>query len=102
DTWRLISVPAAKEASEVDKVAGQLIPTAGPIGTSSDPVSGRPSEEVQKLMDDLGALDKEPPGSQDNQIKQNVRRADILEKLAATTEGEQHIEWMKQLSDSIS
>ncbi len=100
DTWRLIAVPSAKEAADDEKVGGVMAP-ARPFGDSSDPLGGRPTAEAQSLMDELGKLDKETPAGQNELIQQNIRRADILEKLADATEGEQRVEWLKQLSDSV-
>lgn len=93
DAWRLIDTPSAAEA---DDRGGIVMRPDGEFGRQA-------SDEIQKLMADLEKLDKEPVGATSaEQISQNSRRADIIEKLAAATDGEQRIEWLKQLSDSIS
>lgn len=90
--WRLLEVPS---------------PTDGVVPTNDTPAPAL-SKDLQKLMDDLSALDKASPGSLMQPGKNppvfdyNIKRAALVEQIyAKVTEAPDKENWMKQLLDNL-
>ncbi len=92
DAWRLVEGPAPGPGDEAPAAAGA--PAA-------------PSAEVQKLLDDLGALDKTAPVGADSSnaaavVAYNLKRADLLEQVVAKSAAGERDTWVRQLADCLS
>jgi thiol-disulfide isomerase/thioredoxin len=61
--------------------------------------TGKPSEEVQRLMEELHKLGELTPQSTP---EEHEKRAQILELLANKSEGEMRVAWYRQLADMLS
>jgi hypothetical protein len=88
DAWRLTSGPSA-----------------GPSEGGSDELAKSLSPEVQKLIDELVALDKQAPpmtgGADAASAAHHLKRADLLEKIQAAVKDDRE-PWVRQLADSLS
>jgi len=86
--WRVIDGPSLGTPGGVDSASG-------------DP-------ESQKLMDELGNLDKiapkdtGTPGSNPEVVRFNLQRADILQRIAAKAKPEERDQWLKQQADCLN
>jgi peroxiredoxin len=94
--WRIVDAPAQDLNQGVIDNGGGDVPTPPP------------SKEVQKLLDDLrkvdeGAPDPSKPGTTPAMIASyNLRRADVLEQIAAKLKPEERDQWLRQMADSLS
>jgi hypothetical protein len=96
DAWRLTDAPAAgATADPVDDGDG----SKARFDLSKNPA-------LQKLFDELSALDKKPPtpsGPTDAAVaNHHLKRADILEKIVAAAAETEREPWVRQLADSLS
>jgi thiol-disulfide isomerase/thioredoxin len=95
EVWRLVEGPSFGAASVVE--------TQTPA--SGTPVSSNP--KVQKKIEELSDLDKNPPtstapGPNPDVVKYNLKRADVLEAIIAEVPATERISWIKQMADSLS
>ena len=86
--WRIIDAPSVSAPG-------------GAETASSDP-------ESQKLMEELGKLDANPPRIQDQPgpnaevVRYNLQRADILQRIVAKAKAEDRDQWLRQQADCLS
>jgi thiol-disulfide isomerase/thioredoxin len=110
--WRLIDLPKALSDGTAVNDTGRFFPSSfQPRGAAdSSAAVGGISKEVEKLVQDLDAIDKKFTslgGTKDNvAIKEksvlHARRADVLEKLvSASTEPAERSNWVRQFADTI-
>lgn len=76
--WRIVDAPGESE-------------TSAPV-----------SAELQKALDDLRDLDGKPPTSPAEVVRYNLKRADLLLKIAAQDKAENREQWLKQVADGLS
>ncbi len=99
--WKLIDLPANLGNSDVAAEGfffrqtarnGQFAGTQGV------------SEAAQGLIAELEKVDRDlaSTSSESNQAKLQAKRADVIEKLAGSTEGEDREIWIKQFADTVS
>jgi hypothetical protein len=87
--WRIIDAPSASA------------PGGGETAASGDP-------ESQKLMEELGKLDANPPRLQEQSgpnpevVRYNLARADILQRIVAKAKPEERDQWLRQQADCLS
>jgi hypothetical protein len=87
--WRIIDAPSLSA------------PGSGETATTSDP-------ETQKLMEELGKLDANPPRIQEQPgpnaeiVRYNFQRADILQRIVAKAKPEDRDQWLRQQADCLS
>ncbi|HUG94267.1 MAG TPA: redoxin domain-containing protein [Planctomycetaceae bacterium] len=104
DVWKLTQVPRPVEESvEIPAGGFFMVPAGGaPLGD----VPNQISPEMQKLLEELQALDRDAPAPDAGvQVlsRYNARRADLLErisKLARTPD--ERAQWIKQMVDGIA
>ncbi len=106
DVWRLISLPQSMSDGDANSVADGFF-FQGPLARRADtevPVSGGLDPELQKLIGELEAIDKQlqEEGELPKVAELNAQRVDVLEKLASKTQGEDQEAWLHQLADSAS
>jgi len=101
DTWRLLDLPAG--LLDGDELGGYFFQAS----LASRPPQAQDSpdldENVQKLIADLDAVDRQlPDADQETQSKLNAKRADVLEQLVdAAKTGEEKSVWIKQFADTV-
>lgn len=100
DGWRLLDAPTFDD----DRSATFSLIATNTVATARPAPAGAPSEEMQKLMDQLEKLDaqagKLPP---DRQASVTAQRVKLLEKLASVTEDPAlRIQWYQQMADMLS
>jgi hypothetical protein len=101
DSWKLVDVPAIG-ANNQQQVGGLFIQ---PAGTGSEAVAADgPSEEMQKLLDELERLDGQADGLTGEALAKNIGdRADRLEELAKiSTDKKLREGFYSQLADMLS
>src|SRR4029077_13201654 len=88
--WRIIDAPSL------------TAPGGGePAAASGDP-------ETQKLMEELGKLDANPPriseqtGPNPEIVRYNMARADILQRIVAKAKPDERDQWLRQQADCLS
>ena len=94
NTWKLVDLPS--------ETSGPLLSmgTTVPKGPGPQPGVDAPSDEDQKLLEELGRLDQIQLADPPQQLK---RKCDILEELAGLAKaGKDRAEWFKQLADVLS
>ena len=104
DVWRVIDLPQPISGGETELAASGFFFRASTANRTAVPTAG-PSEQAQKLMADLEALDKaaSQAASPQEQAKYNARRADLLEQIAAQAgTPEDRAMWLRQLADMVS
>src|SRR5262249_50756856 len=90
--WRLIDAPVAGLPDDV------VAPAGGEVA----------DKELQPLLDQLNALDKDAPhgdgapGPNPALVSYNLKRADLLEKIVAQVKPEKREPWIRQVADSLS
>jgi thiol-disulfide isomerase/thioredoxin len=104
DVWKLTQVPRPIEESVEIAPGGFFMVPASDV--PSVDVPGAISPEMQKLLEELQALDRNAPAptaGSDILARYNARRADILEKLyqLASTPADR-AQWLKQMVDGIA
>ncbi len=78
------------------------------VGTPGDGQTASADPELQKLMEELGKLDANPPGDQaaagpnPKVVQYNLQRADILQRIAAKAKSEERDQWLRQQADCYS
>lgn len=88
--WKLIDAPVPGAAPAAEERTG----TGAPM--SVDPAA-------QKLLTELGELDKKNPGaSGDAAAKHHLERADLLEKIIGVVKASERDPWIRQVADSLS
>lgn len=105
EVWKLTQVPSALEGSgpQTVQLGGILMqPRLG--GTpEADPAL---SESMQRILSELQKVDESSPGvdaTPQELARYNVRRADLIEKLAAAAPNDQErVQWIRQFADGIS
>lgn len=107
DNWRLIDAPSIPAAGEQLSSTGFFFQPSMPPRSEggAESVAGAPSDEVQKLLDELQGMDDAlaKAATPEEQDKLNVRRVDLLEQLAAaSTAPEDRAQWIRQLADTAS
>lgn len=106
DTWRLTDAPTLAELS--NKVAGgtffNVVLNRGTDAGMVETVEGGPSENVQKLMDELSKLDEQlnRASNPSQQAQLNDRRAEILWSIAEEIGEKERPQWIRQYADMIS
>lgn len=91
DAWRLVEGPMHGAAGEQ--------PMPAPAAATSP--------KIQKLLEELAEIDKTPPmtgmpGANNEVVKYNLRRADVLEKIIAEVPAKDRDTWIRQLADSLN
>lgn len=91
--WRLVAAPTVGQGSDMSPS-----PMGGGIAASP---------KAQKLMEELGDLDKNQPqsgGSTPNAevLKYNLKRADLIEQIVAEMPQTERETWIRQLADSLA
>jgi thiol-disulfide isomerase/thioredoxin len=95
DTWRLIDLPNMSESA-----AEPLFFAMPRADRGEGAVVGKPSEQMQKLMDELHKLGDIGANSTP---QQHERRAELLAQLAEESDTpENRAQWYRQLADSLS
>jgi len=102
-TWRLIDLPPLDTAL-AGAPTGHFFAQAAPrteAATNNEPSN---AAEIQKLVDQLAALDKNLASTDPDEIAEAYqKRADVLEKLYdASTGDDDRGNWLRQLADSLS
>jgi len=103
DVWRVIELPRP-----LSEAAGGLAASGFFFQSSTAPstnvATAGPSEEVQKLLADLEALDKAAgqATSPQDQARFNAQRADLLEQIAEAGNRADRAMWLRQLADMVS
>lgn len=87
--WKLIDAP----------VPGAVPPSEERTGGGA-PMSVDPA--TQKLLTELGELDKKNPGAGPASVKHHLDRADLLEKIIAAVKPVERDPWIRQTADSLS
>ena len=88
--WRIIDAPTL----------------SAPGGAETAAAGGDP--ETQKLMEELGKLDGNPPriseqaGPNPEVVRYNLARADILQRIVAKAKPEEREQWLRQQADCLS
>jgi peroxiredoxin len=103
--WKLTQVPSALEGNgpQTVQLGGILMqPRLG----GDTPVGSGMSEAMQQILADLQKVDENSPAA-DATPRQlatyNVRRADLIEKLAAAAPNDsERVQWIRQFADGIS
>jgi thiol-disulfide isomerase/thioredoxin len=86
--WKLIDAPVPGAASTTEEKPGTM---------------GLDDPKLQKLVEELTALDKANVGSNGPAaVKHHLSRADILEKIVATVKPSERDPWIRQVADSLS
>ncbi len=107
DAWRVIDLPQALSDQQAGgAVGGFFFQTALTHGTEMLPsTAGGLSPKIQQLVTDLESIDKDlATATQPDAIATlNAKRADVVEKLAATaTTPADQATWVRQLADTVS
>jgi thiol-disulfide isomerase/thioredoxin len=102
-TWRLIDLPpldTALASAPTGHFFAQVTPRVEAT-TASEPSN---TAEIQKLVDQLGTLDKDLASADPDEIAEVYqKRADLLEQLYNASSGEDdRSNWLRQLADSLS
>lgn len=104
NTWKLTAVPQPLEGNSIQVAAGGYL--MQPVSSTSGLETEGLSPEVQKLLDELQALDQNSPTpSADAKTLAtfNAKRADILAKLVNTANNDtERKQWTQQLIDGIA
>jgi hypothetical protein len=100
DTWKLVDLPAIGANNQP---ANAFVQPGGPAGAEAVAADG-PTQEMQKLLDELERLDAQADNlNGDAQAKNISDRADRLEKLAEITPDKKLSEqFYSQLADMLS
>lgn len=103
DVWKLTQVPRPIDANEGVIAGGVLMqPDVGPAAAAA----GALSPEMQKLVDQLTALDKDLPdanASASAKVKYNQARAKLLGKLAEASSSEaDKLSWIQQQVEVVT
>ncbi|HEY7311810.1 MAG TPA: thioredoxin-like domain-containing protein [Gemmataceae bacterium] len=98
NVWRLVSAP-------VPGAAAPETPSGGNGGQISSALDDNP--ELQKLIAELTELDKKAPNSTSGGVnatlaQHHLKRADVLDKIAAKVKAAQRDPWIRQVADSLS
>jgi thiol-disulfide isomerase/thioredoxin len=102
DVWRLIDVPPLPGATDRVQAFSVFIPYRDPMN-GLDEAEGAPSEQVQKLIDEIQKLDTEiNKASPEQQAKLNDRRADALEKVIQEIDAKERAVWVRGFADTVS
>ncbi len=103
--WRLIDLPGNLLEGQADLVdAGYFFQASlsTPVDVEGSAMGGL-SEETQKLLTALEDADKSLAAATGaKRAKLQILRADVLFKLVAATQGEERVNWSKQLADIVS
>jgi tetratricopeptide (TPR) repeat protein len=81
-------------------------PSLNAPGETQTTSAGDP--ELQKLMEELGNVDKNPPSNADLSgpnpavVQYNLRRADVLQRIVAKAKPEEREQWLRQQADCYS
>jgi tetratricopeptide (TPR) repeat protein len=73
---------------------------------ATETASGDP--ELQKLMEELGKVDANPPTNTDSSgpnsavVRYNLQRADVLQRIVAKAKPEEREQWLRQQADCYS
>src|SRR5262249_8983828 len=92
--WRLVDAPTPGASADLEAPEG------------STRVANNP--ELQKLLEELGKIDKTPPtpqatpGPQPAIVQYNLQRADLLEKIIGKVDAKERETWIRQVADSLS
>ncbi|MFO0879701.1 MAG: thioredoxin-like domain-containing protein [Gemmataceae bacterium] len=87
-SWRLLDAPT---------------PGTGPASEEKPGTMGLDDPKLQKLVEELTALDKANVGSNGaTAVKHHLGRADILEKIIAVVKPADRDPWIRQVADSLS
>jgi hypothetical protein len=86
--WRLIDAPTPGAAVE-DKGGDKGLDVA------QDP-------KLQKLVEELTALDKKAIGTGSGAVKHHLARADLLEKIVGAVKASERDPWIRQVADSLA
>src|SRR5207249_2047633 len=97
DSWRLVEGPSQGASSSDQQPA--------PMGGNTGAVSSNP--KLQKLIEELTALDSKPPasgtgGPNPEIVKYNLKRADLIEGIIAEMPAKERENWIRQVADSLS
>ncbi|HEX5443881.1 MAG TPA: thioredoxin, partial [Pirellulales bacterium] len=96
DTWRLIDLPSMSENAAEPFFLTMPRPLRGAAGNS---VVGKPSEQVQKIMEELQAMGDLLTN---NTPEQHEKRAEKLKQLAEVDVPENRSQWYRQLADTLN
>jgi thiol-disulfide isomerase/thioredoxin len=86
------------------RLAGGPTPGAAPPASETPGTIDNP--EVQKLVEELTALDKSAPASEPGPseavARHHLARADVLEKIVGKVKAQEREPWIRQVADSLS
>jgi thiol-disulfide isomerase/thioredoxin len=101
ETWKLIELPTANAGAGN---GGALVAAGGGAGGLANVGGTPPTEEMQKIMNQLEQLDKQANDLPPERFAANVsERADLLIRLAETTpDAELKGQWHRQLADMLA
>jgi peroxiredoxin len=99
--WKLIDLPRNLGSSDV-AAEGFFFHQSARTGQFA--TNQGVSEAAQGLIAELEEVDRDlaSTSSESLQTKLQAKRADIIEKLAASTEGDDRVIWLKQFADTMS
>lgn len=103
DVWKVTQVPHPLEGERFELSGGILLqPSVAGVPNTAQNLSGK----MKELIDQLGALDNKAPNAQSTQeeiIKYNVSRAQILEQLAKeVTTDQERLNWQRTRLEGIA
>lgn len=105
DTWRLITSPPSPDADLASTIRKTPIGPARGSENLTNPAVDAPSEEIQKLLQQMEEIDKlsAKAATVEEQAKYNIQRAEILELLMAKANSDQDRgQWQRQFADTVS
>ena len=109
DTWKLTRLPHPIEGNAVQVAEGGLLmqPAVAAVAAPGAPTTSvEANPKVQKLIEELQALDKDSPAPTAGPkayARYNNQRADVIQKLLdASTTDEEKEQWTRQLIDAVT
>ncbi len=103
--WRIIDLPKTLSDGTTVNDIGRFFPSSFQPRNSADapPAAGGITKEMEKLVQDLDAIDKKfTAASEKEKASLHGRRADVLEKLvSASSDAADRATWVRQFADTI-
>jgi hypothetical protein len=88
--WKLLDAPTPGAAVEEKGGSGEK-----GLDVAQDP-------KLQKLVEELTALDKKAIGTGADAVKHHLSRADLLEKIVGSVKASERDPWIRQVADSLA
>lgn len=110
ETWKLSRLPQPVEGNQVqvaeDALFAPQLAVNNPAVAANTPQSPAGNPRVQKLVEELQALDKKTPSpnaTRNAWVEFNNQRTSLLQRLVAAAETtEEKEQWLKQIADGIA